>query len=385
MNNTSDHHGVSASALYGKTFLYPVAACYILIAVVAAVGNSLVCFAILVNKSLRNNPTNLFLLSLAVSDLLTATLAMPFDIEALFLYSVWRHGKIMCVTFLTVYLITVPTSILTLLAVSVDRYKSLSDPLARFRREQFMTKRKALIVISVLWLYCIIWALLPLMGWPFRIRGRPVITYQGICTVPFSKLYTTLVNFLTFLVPLIITCVFYIMIYFIALKHHRSASSFRNSGPPARQPSKEEAKYYVKNLKAAKTTSMFVAAIFFCWQPFTYFSIIANLYGHENWKNYPWELFCLLLMLGYLNSALNPFLFAFRNKHFKVTYVRMLSSIRRSNSRVSARRRSTVSLSTTFSSDIPETENKDVRLQSVRHKRTTPDPPRRHSTPEEQA
>ena len=381
MNNTSDHQG--ASALYGTTFLYPVAACYILIAVVAAVGNSLVCFAILANRSLRNNPTNLFLLSLAVSDLLTATLAMPFDIEGLFLHGVWKHGKIMCVTFLTAYLITVPTSILTLLAVSVDRYKSLSDPLTR---AHFMTKRKALIVISVLWLYCIIWAFLPLMGWPFRIRGLQTITYQGFCTVPFSKLYTTLVNFLTFLVPLIITCVFYIMIYFIALKHHRSARSFSNSGPPARQPPKEEAKYYVKNFKKAKTTSMFVAAFFFCWQPFTYFSIVASLYGHENWKNYPWKLFYVLLMpFGYLNSALNPFLFTFRNKHFKATYVRMLSSIRRSNSRESARRRSTVSLSTTFPPDVAESENKDVRLQSVRRKRTTPDPLRRHSTPEEQA
>ena len=383
MNNTSDHQG--ASALYGTTFLYSFAVCYILIAVVAAVGNSLVCFAILANRSLRNNPTNLFLLSLAVSDLLTATLAMPFDIEGLFLHGVWRHGKIMCVTFLTVYVITIPTSILNLLAVSVDRYKSLSDPLARFRRTQFMTKRKALIVISVLWLYCIIWALLPLMGYPFLIRGRPVISYQGICIVPYSKLYTTLVNFLNFLVPLISTCVLYILIYFIALKHHRSARGFNKSGPSARQPSKEEAKYFVRNLKAAKTTSMFVAAIFFCWQPFTYFSIVWNFHGDELWKGYPLKLFYVLLMFGYLNSALNPFLFALRNKHFKATYVKMLSSIRRSNSRVSARRRSTVSLSTTFSSDIPETENKDVRLQSVRHKRTTPDPPRRHSTPEEQA
>ena len=58
----------------------------------------------------------------------------------------------MCEAWITVYLITVPTSILTLLAVSVDRYKSLEDPLNRFRRFRFMTRKRPLIVISVIWL-----------------------------------------------------------------------------------------------------------------------------------------------------------------------------------------------------------------------------------------
>ena len=126
---------------------------------------------------------------------------------------------------------------------------------------------------------------------------------------------------------------------------------------------------------------MFVAAFFFCWQPFSYFSIVSILYGEKNWNPYPSKVFYVLLMFGYLNSALNPFLFAFRNKQFKHTYERMASSVKRRNSRV--RRRSTVSLST-LSSDIPESENKHVCLQSVKHKRPTPDPPRRGTTSQAQ-
>ena len=379
MNNRSDHQSNEVSPLFGPWFLYPVATCYILIAVVAVVGNLLVCFAILTNRSLRRKPTNLLLLSLAVSDLLTAAIAMPFDIESLFRQGGWKHGAVMCVAFLTVYLITVPTSILTLLAISVDRFQSLRDPLSRFRRAQFMTQRKALLVIGLIWLYCIIFAFLPIMGWPFLERGQEIIL-NGSCVVPFTKLYTSLSNFLNFVGPLVATCVLNIMIYCIARKHTRGSASFKMRQESG-QKSKEDAKAYARNLKAAKTTLMFVAAFFFCWQPFSYFSIVANLWGHDNWKTYPFKLFYVLLMFGYLNSALNPFLFAFRNKQFKHTYVRMASSVKRRNS--SVRRRSTVSLST-LSSDIPESENKHVRLQSVKHKRTTPDPPRRGTTSQAQ-
>ena len=158
MNDSSGHQLKEVPTLLGPWFLFPVAAAYILIAVVAAVGNLLVCFAILTNRSLRSKPSNLLLLSLAVSDLLTAVLAMPFDIESLLLQGHWRHGPVMCVTFLTSYLITVPTSILTLLAISLDRYQNLRDPLRRFRRTQFMTRTKALIVsfdLAVLHLICL--------------------------------------------------------------------------------------------------------------------------------------------------------------------------------------------------------------------------------------
>ena len=171
MNNSSVDQSNEVSPLLGPWFLYPVATGYILIAAVAVIGNLLVCFAILANKKLRSKPTNLFLLSLAVSDFLTSVIAMPFDIESLILQGGWKHGAVMCLAFLTAYLITVPTSILTLLTISVDRYLNLRDPLRHFRRTQFMTKRKALILIVLIWLYCIIFAFLPVLGWPFIKRS----------------------------------------------------------------------------------------------------------------------------------------------------------------------------------------------------------------------
>ena len=216
MNNTPEP--TSGHTSFSLSFMYPVAVCHILIVAVAVVGNLLVCYAIITSKSLRSNPTNLFIFSLALSDLLTVTLAVPFDIEGLFTQWVWNHGEVMCQAWITVYLIAVPTSILTLLAVSVGRYKTLSDPLNRFRRCRFMTRKRALIVSSVIWLYSLLFALLPIMGW----RMFDEFVYNGVCTFPFTKIYSTLSSCLNFILPLLITCGIYIKIYLIARTQHNT-------------------------------------------------------------------------------------------------------------------------------------------------------------------
>ena len=208
------------------------------------------------------------------------------------------------------------------------------------------------------------------MGWPFITRGTKKELEQ--CLISFTVLYNILSNFLNFVGPLVITCVLNIMMYCIARKHNKRG--LRNHG----KNSKEDAKAHARSLKAARTTFMLVAAFFFCWQPFSYFSIVSIPYGEQNWDPYPSKVFYVLLMFGYLNSALNPFFFAFRNKPFKATYVRMFNLFKRRISRVQRLR--CVTFLNDLTSGVPEAENKNVRLQAFRSKRSTPDPPSRKST-----
>ena len=186
MNNSSAADPFTdEDVLFGfrPEFSYPVAACYIVITVVAVFGNFLVCFAILANRHLRHNPTNLFIFSLALSDFLAATIVVPFDIESLFLDGAWNHGRAFCIVWQVVYMITIPISIFSLLTISVDRYKTLSDPLSRFKNSQFMTQTRALIVIAIIWLYCPLWPFFVLMGW----REEGEADDDGICILPSQR------------------------------------------------------------------------------------------------------------------------------------------------------------------------------------------------------
>ena len=358
MNNTSYEPNSSASGTFSlpTSFVYPVATCHVLIVAVAIVGNLMVCYAIAAHRNLRKIPTNLFIFSLALSDLLTVTLAVPFDIEGLFLGGVWKHGEIMCKAWITVYLITVPTSILTLLAVSVDRYKSLSDPLNRFRRARFMTRKRALIITLIIWLYSFLFALLPIMGW----RTEERFVHDSVCYFPFPLEYLTLSSSLNFILPLLITCAIYIKIYLIARGQH-----YNFGGAESRKlRSTEEKKVYSRNVQAAKTISIFVCAFFCCWVPYSSISMIATLC--ETCSDYiPYEVRIVLLMFGYLNSALNPFLFAFRNSRFKATYNMVLRSVRPRSKPAThdvSCRRSTLTQST-LASDIADLHAHAAKLR----------------------
>ena len=368
-HNTSAPQSNGAVSLFGPAFTYPVVAVFISVASVAAVGNLAVICTILSNRVLRNSTRHLFLLSLAISDLVTASIAMPFDIEFLFLQGVWKHGAILCVIYTTAWLIVVPTSILTLLAISVDRFLSLKDPLRKFLKSKFtMTKRSCLVVISITWIYSTTWALLPVMGW--RVKGRHVM-HLDMCMIPFTKVYTTLSSFLNFLLPLMLSCVISILAFRIALRHQRN-EKILGTLKPQRHLSKEQNRSFAKNLRAIKTTLMFLAAFFFCWQPYTFFSIVSNLYGGVHWNPYPFKAYISLMILGYLNSAINPFLFAFRNRQFRSTCMKLIRTLKPSADPVQStiRRPSTIS-SQSSSAEIPENDSTEIRLQSIEIKNTS--------------
>ena len=123
-----------------------------LIIVVSLLANILVCLVILSTRPLRR----------AVSDLLTTCLVIPFDLELIVSGSTeWRHGEIMCNVFTTAYLLTVPTSILSLLALSVYRYIKLKNPLDHLKLSPLITKRRVTAITILLWIYSMLFALTP--------------------------------------------------------------------------------------------------------------------------------------------------------------------------------------------------------------------------------
>ena len=85
-----------------------------------------------------------------------------FGHRCVFVRGTWVHGEVFfCEISSTMFVTTVPTSIWTLLAISVERYKSLSDPLNRFRRSPFMSRKRALIINFLIWLYSVLFASIP--------------------------------------------------------------------------------------------------------------------------------------------------------------------------------------------------------------------------------
>ena len=346
---------------------------YIGIILAAVIGNTLVCMAFCLSPALRKSPTNYFIMSLAVSDILTVTLSVPFDVEQTLLNWRWKHGSFACSLWTTMYLFVVPSSILSLLAVSVDRYKSLIDPLNRFRQARFMTRKRACVVIAALWVYSLVFALMPEMGW--KLYSHNVM--QGYCFFNTTLEYSVLSSVLNFVLPVIVMCILYLRIYQIAKQmrqaHKRSGMSFVSD---ERKKGKQRKRLH-KNIKTTKNILIVVCAFFVCWMPYTMFSLVSNV-CKTCFEAAPQELFTIFLILGYSNSALNPYLYAFRNKRFKETFAktsRTLSTLRDQRLSSLSSRRSYAHTTPTLISESPcNTRNvtqPSVESQSSEHRPTS--------------
>ena len=208
----------------------------------------------------------------------------------------------MCRTRVTLYLTTVPTSILTLLAVSVDLYKILSDPGNPFRLCGFTTGKKGLTVSLIIWLYSSLLASLPVMGW----QTDEELVHIELCYVSLLPLFFLPISVLNFILLIMVTS----GIYLIVSSYHKNVD-IDNS---RRMRSTEENKMYLKNEQSGKAIFYLVGALLCCWLPCSCVSLLSFLCRSVY---IPFKVFVVRLMVGYLNSALNPFLLTFLDKKFR--------------------------------------------------------------------
>lgn len=314
----------------------------IIIAILAIVFNSIVVYAFIAYRKLRTSATNYFVISLAISDLLTSGLVTTFKAETSL--KKWTHGEFMCNVYTTMYLLAVPSTVINLCAFTVDRFLVLRMPL---RYNSFMPPKRAALIISCLWIYAITWACLPVMGWKLS-PGQPSV--QGdFCLFSTVPTYNITVNIANFLLPMIFMAIFWSFIYSIVHQHRKrvlkierslslntndssnSSNNINANGEGhamthlAPKNERRERKRIRRNVRGCRYLGFIVVLFYFCWLPYVTASMIGNLW---RWYKIPYVLYDSLLALGFMNSALNPFLYPFHDKHFKEAFRDMWNKLR---------------------------------------------------------
>ncbi|XP_043087035.1 uncharacterized protein qrfprb isoform X2 [Puntigrus tetrazona] len=110
---------------------------YVIIFALALVGNSLVVY-IVVRKRAMRTATNIFICSLAVSDLLITFFCIPFTLLQN-ISSEWLGGVLVCKTVPFVQTTAIVTGILTMTCIAIERYQGIVYPLKMKR--QYTPKR----------------------------------------------------------------------------------------------------------------------------------------------------------------------------------------------------------------------------------------------------
>lgn len=144
--------------LYGPKHSHlslPMTWIYALIFIVGVSGNLLVCLVILKHRNMKT-PTNCYLFSLAISDLLVLLFGMPLEVYEMWSNYPFLFGLVGCY-FKTAFFETVCfASILIITMVSIERYMAVLHP---FRARLKNTQPRALRIILILWLLSILFSL----------------------------------------------------------------------------------------------------------------------------------------------------------------------------------------------------------------------------------
>ncbi|XP_012985617.3 neuropeptide FF receptor 1 [Melopsittacus undulatus] len=297
----------------------PVAAMFILaytfIFLMCVIGNILVCFIVVKNRQMRT-VTNVFILNLAISDLLVGIFCMPTTLVDN-LITGWPFDNTMCKMSGLVQGMSVSASVFTLVAIAVERFRCIVHP---FRQK--LTLRKALMTIAIIWVLAL------LIMCPAAItltvtreehhfmvdtynNSYPLYScWEAWPETGMRRIYTTVLFSHIYVAPLALIIVMYTRIAF---------KLFKSVAPAHGQEEPEGRK--VSRRKAKVINMLIIVALFFTlsWLPLWTLMLLTD-YGQLSegqLRLVTVYIFPFAHWLAFFNSSVNPIIYGYFNENFR--------------------------------------------------------------------
>lgn len=220
--------GPQAGGQYSVTAIWSLVAIVGFLIIFTIVGNVFVVIAVLTSRALKA-PQNLFLVSLAVADILVAALVMPFSL-ANELMGYWYFGNVWCDIYLALDVLFCTSSIVHLCAISLDRYWSVTQAVEYNLKR---TPRRIKGIIVTVWLISAVISFPPLISMD-RLGGEAMRNFNSTdgnvkCELNDETWYILSSSIGSFFAPCVIMILVYIRIYQVAKLRTRTLSEKKPS------------------------------------------------------------------------------------------------------------------------------------------------------------
>lgn len=278
-------------------------------------GNSLVILAVLCSRKLRTT-TNVFVVSLAVADLLTCVF-LPWNIVSILSFEEWPIHDCFCVVAAIVMYTCVGCSVYTLAAIALNRYTLITRRLHIYRR--FFNTPKTVFMVAITWLLPLLYSLIPVVS------GLGELGYDSkysTCTHktnhPLSDYYSLVQSIVIYPVPLVIITVCYASVFTYVRNHAKSitegpdnsTSSHTSHSQKRREsslPNRSTSVISRRQIKITQNLFYVVCAFVICITPYCLSLIVPRSEPVVPWAG------ALILV----NSCINPLIYGTKHPQFK--------------------------------------------------------------------
>ncbi|TSK16211.1 Neuromedin-U receptor 2 [Bagarius yarrelli] len=314
-------------------FFLPVTLTYIIIFVTGVVGNLLTCTVITKHKKMRT-PTNLYLLSLAISDLLVLLFGMPLEI-----YDLWQNypfpfGESICCFKIFLFETVCFASVLNVMILSIERYVAVVHPL---KTRYVITNKHAQRVICGIWSVSFVCAIpnTSLHGLHYYYLPEKVLDSATCSLLKPQWIYNLVIQVTTILfyfLPMAVISVLYIVIGKTLSREamQKGRKLQMNSADKGWNVQVESG----RRRQITKMLAVVVLAFAICWAPFHIDRLLWSFI--TNWTEHMHNIFeyvhILSGVLFYLSSAINPIIYNFLSSGFREQFLELMCNHPKVNS-----------------------------------------------------
>ncbi|XP_050797042.1 thyrotropin-releasing hormone receptor isoform X2 [Gopherus flavomarginatus] len=302
----------------------------LLICGLGIVGNIMVVLVVLRTKHMRT-PTNCYLVSLAVADLMVLVAAgLPNITESL--YGSWVYGYMGCLCITYLQYLGINASSCSITAFTVERYIAICHPI----KAQFLcTFSRAKKIIIFVWTFTSIYCTL----WFFLLDLNTVVYKDAIvvsCGYKVSRSYYSPIYMMDFgifyVVPMILATVLYGLIARILFlnpipsdpkensKIRKNNSTHQNKTMNSKMTNRGFSSTIASRRQVTKMLAVVVILFAFLWMPYRTLVVVNSFLSNpfqENW----FLLFCRICI--YLNSAINPVIYNLMSQKFRASFKKL--------------------------------------------------------------
>ncbi|XP_061759588.1 thyrotropin-releasing hormone receptor [Nerophis ophidion] len=301
----------------------------ILICGVGIAGNIMVVLVVLRTKHMVT-PTNCYLVSLAVADLIVLLAAGLPNISDVVAFWIYGYTGCLCITYLQYLGINVSSCSIT--AFTIERYIAICHSI----KAQFIcTVSRAKKIIAGVWiftsLYCIMWFFL--VDTDERVYANGVVV---TCGYRVSRSLYMPIYFLDFslfyVIPLMVATVLYGLIarilFMSPVPSHLSSKAAGDSVHQGRSSNTKKGHKGAVFVRKQITKMLAVVVVLFAllWMPYRTLVVVNSVIDppyHNTW----FLLFCRMCI--YTNSAINPIIYNLMSQKFRSAFKKLCKCTRR--------------------------------------------------------